>query len=208
MLSESQVDENQLISAGKMLGCTGRSTTRYVIRHLKCIISRSPYFKLCPFYSIIYHNLNSYVILSWRHTRQNKNGLRSLLQSQPPDREDPYNRAAILPDNPASSPSPSPSASATPPVAPTPASPDRNESTSPSALPAPGSPQSESIPSKNNHVKILAGVGSGIVTLLISIIGLYLCKTNKVSTVKPWATGLSGQLQKAFVTGKSKHLSF
>lgn len=33
---------------------------------------------------------------------------------------------------------------------------------------------------------------------------MYLCKSNKVATVKPWATGLSGQLQKAFVTGVPK----
>ncbi|MFQ6647242.1 hypothetical protein Gotur_019172, partial [Gossypium turneri] len=32
----------------------------------------------------------------------------------------------------------------------------------------------------------------------------YLFKTYKVSTVKPWRTGLSGQLQKAFVTGVPK----
>lgn len=38
MLSESQVDENQLISAEKRSGCAGRSTTRYVIKHLKCVI--------------------------------------------------------------------------------------------------------------------------------------------------------------------------
>jgi len=41
--------------------------------------------------------------------------------------------------------------------------------------------------------------------ILILIIGVYLCKSNTVATVKPWATGLSGQLQKAFVTGKSSY---
>jgi hypothetical protein len=52
----------------------------------------------------------------------------------------------------------------------------------------------------------VAGIVGGAVFILISIIVVYLFKTNKVATVKPWATGLSGQLQKAFVTGKSKHL--
>jgi hypothetical protein len=37
---------------------------------------------------------------------------------------------------------------------------------------------------------------------VISSIGIYLCKTNKVAIVKPWTTGISGQLQKALVTGK------
>nr|KYP56487.1 putative LRR receptor-like serine/threonine-protein kinase At5g45840 family [Cajanus cajan] len=85
-------------------------------------------------------------------------------------------------------------------------SPDRNNSASPSPLPEPeGSlPKSKSNKSNNHSVVILAGVIGGAVFLFISIIVLYLCKTNKVATVKPWATGLSGQLQKAFVTGVPK----
>lgn len=67
MLSESQVDENQLIGAGKMSGCTRRRIIRYGVKHVKWIISAS--FAqlcviLCPFYSILYHNLNCVVILS------------------------------------------------------------------------------------------------------------------------------------------------
>jgi hypothetical protein len=46
--------------------------------------------------------------------------------------------------------------------------------------------------SKSHLVVILAGsIKSAI---LILIIGVYLCKSNTVATVKPWATGLSGQL--------------
>jgi hypothetical protein len=45
-------------------------------------------------------------------------------------------------------------------------------------------------------------VASGIVfSLLVSIAGVLCCRAKKLGTVKPWATGLSGQLQKAFVTG-------
>jgi hypothetical protein len=54
----------------------------------------------------------------------------------------------------------------------------------------------------------VAGIVGGAVFILISIIVVYLFKTNKVATVKPWATGLSGQLQKAFVTGKPKHFIY
>ena len=60
----------------------------------------------------------------------------------------------------------------------------------------------ESSPSKKHHVAIIAGAIGGTLVILISILSIYICKTNKAS-VKPWATGLSGQLQKAFVTGKS-----
>ncbi|TKY47571.1 LRR receptor serine/threonine-protein kinase MRH1 [Spatholobus suberectus] len=188
MLSEYQVDENQLISAEKVPACTRRSIKR--------------------------------------HVGQNKKGLRRLLQTRFRQGESPYNRAADFPDSPAPSPSAPPPASATPPLAASPSTPspsnsaDRNASASPSTpspsdsagrnvsaspSPLPGSaPQPKSNSSKNHLVVILAGVMGGAVFLLISIIGIYLCKTNKVATVKPWATGLSGQLQKAFVTGVPK----
>ncbi|KAK7305906.1 hypothetical protein VNO77_43818 [Canavalia gladiata] len=167
IISESQVDENQLISAGKMSASTGRS-------------------------------------IKW-HVGQNEKGLRSLLQSHFRDHESPFNRAADFPDSPA--PSPSPLASETPPPDQNPASPNPNpnDSDSPSLLPEPRSAsQPKSSSSKKHRVVILAAVMGSAVFLLISIVGIYLCKTNKVATVKPWATGLSGQLQKAFVTGVPK----
>uniref|UniRef100_A0ACD5WYU0 Uncharacterized protein n=1 Tax=Avena sativa TaxID=4498 RepID=A0ACD5WYU0_AVESA len=45
-------------------------------------------------------------------------------------------------------------------------------------------------------------VAAGIaVFLIISAAGALYCQAKKAGTVKPWVTGLSGQLQKAFVTG-------
>jgi hypothetical protein len=42
-----------------------------------------------------------------------------------------------------------------------------------------------------------------LVVLLIGIACmLLLCRTKSGTTIGPWKTGLSGQLQKAFVTGK------
>ncbi|KAJ6909837.1 inactive receptor-like serine/threonine-protein kinase [Populus alba x Populus x berolinensis] len=61
---------------------------------------------------------------------------------------------------------------------------------------------SPGIPSES-YVAIIAGAIGGTLVILISIISIYICKTSKAS-VKPWATGLSGQLQKAFVTGVPK----
>ncbi|KAJ6902339.1 hypothetical protein NC651_019965 [Populus alba x Populus x berolinensis] len=72
-----------------------------------------------------------------------------------------------------------------------------NGSTPPS-ISAPARPQS-----KKHHVAIIAGAIGGTLVILISILSIYICKTNKAS-VKPWTTGLSGQLQKAFVTGVPK----
>ncbi|CAJ1859186.1 unnamed protein product [Sphenostylis stenocarpa] len=143
-----------------------------------------------------------------RHIGKSKKVPRRLLQIQF-RRGSPFNRADPLPDSPASSPSAPSPAPATPPPVENPASFDPNDSNSTSASPSPlpesrSAPPAESSSSKNNLVGILAGVTCGAVFLVISIIGIYLCKTNKVATVKPWATGLSGQLQKAFVTGVPK----
>lgn len=98
---------------------------------------------------------------------------------------------------------------------------DRNDSVSPPKLsnpapaPAPNQTPTPSLPiprpsssqshqksggSSSKHIAILGGVIGGAI-LLVATVGIYLCRCNKVSTVKPWATGLSGQLQKAFVTG-------
>ncbi|KQK22117.1 protein MALE DISCOVERER 2 isoform X2 [Brachypodium distachyon] len=47
-----------------------------------------------------------------------------------------------------------------------------------------------------------AFVAAGIAAfLIISAASAFYCRAKKVGTVKPWVTGLSGQLQKAFVTG-------
>ncbi|XVE69466.1 hypothetical protein DITRI_Ditri09bG0154500 [Diplodiscus trichospermus] len=67
---------------------------------------------------------------------------------------------------------------------------------------APASSPSHS--STNRRTVILVGAIGGSIFLLILMSVAYLIKTSKVSTVKPWATGLSGQLQKAFVTGVPK----
>ncbi|CAL0327920.1 unnamed protein product [Lupinus luteus] len=147
--------------------------------------------------------------IEW-HIGQILKARRSLRQSRIHEHGDTHNRATYFPDTPApsSAPSPVPLPAAppiAPPIAPKPASPESTDYDSSSTLPMPGSPvQSVISSSTNNHVAIIAGVGGGVVFLIISGIGIYLCKTDKVATVKPWATGLSGQLQKAFVTGVPK----
>ncbi|KAK8500969.1 hypothetical protein V6N13_062738 [Hibiscus sabdariffa] len=58
--------------------------------------------------------------------------------------------------------------------------------------------------SKHQTTILVGAIGGGGIFFLILMAIAYLFKTSKVSTVKPWATGLSGQLQKAFVTGVPK----
>ncbi|XP_062231141.1 inactive receptor-like serine/threonine-protein kinase At2g40270 [Phragmites australis] len=51
------------------------------------------------------------------------------------------------------------------------------------------------------HIYVIAAAGASLLAA-VSVALFVLCyRSNKVVTVRPWATGLSGQLQKAFVTG-------
>lgn len=120
------------------------------------------------------------------------------------------------------SPSPSPSSSfltpsPSPLIAPTPASPvpvnpptiiSTPPVSSPSQTPSPASTPGQLIKnsskSKNRIVLICAAVVGGALFILLSVFGIILVRSSKVVTVRPWATGLSGQLQKAFVTGVPK----
>lgn len=101
------------------------------------------------------------------------------------------------PSTPFLSPSPSPLA-LEPPPPPPPAT-----STSPSVVPTPAEAPSTPPASSSRHLKLYLTVSAaaGGSLLLLLIIGIYFWRSGKVSTVKPWATGLSGQLQRAFVTG-------
>nr|XP_043634493.1 inactive receptor-like serine/threonine-protein kinase At2g40270 [Erigeron canadensis] len=120
------------------------------------------------------------------------------------------------------SPSPSPSPSQLPPtgapVAPpspspspvTPVIPDQTVAPStilypPPSLPSPSpTPATQRSKKKNkNHVPLIIAATIGGFAF-VGVVALLLLRGNKVATVRPWATGLSGQLQKAFVTGVPK----
>lgn len=79
-------------------------------------------------------------------------------------------------------------------------------------MPSPASSPSQGVKtssSKSRHrvVMICAGVVGGSLFILMSVIGIFLVRSSKVVTVKPWVTGLSGQLQKAFVSGQIRENS-
>lgn len=50
---------------------------------------------------------------------------------------------------------------------------------------------------------ILGVAAAAVGGAVLVAVGIFCYRSNKVVAVKPWATGLSGQLQKAFVTGNS-----
>ncbi|XP_051143223.1 inactive receptor-like serine/threonine-protein kinase At2g40270 [Andrographis paniculata] len=76
-----------------------------------------------------------------------------------------------------------------------------------SSIPSPPTPLPEEPASSNGKPKriMYAAIGGPIfLVLLATSVGIFCYRSGKVSTVKPWATGLSGQLQRAFVTGVPK----
>ncbi|KAI3809163.1 hypothetical protein L1987_25133 [Smallanthus sonchifolius] len=113
---------------------------------------------------------------------------------------------------PSSSPSPSPSPSLSPspssqtfpiPNRPSALAPTTTTEPPPSRLPPPSRPPPPASNSSSLNTGVIIGVAIGG-SALIGIAALLLWRCNKVATVRPWATGLSGQLQKAFVTGVPK----
>ncbi|CAA6661840.1 unnamed protein product [Spirodela intermedia] len=54
---------------------------------------------------------------------------------------------------------------------------------------------------KISKALIFGLVGAAVGSAVLVAVGIFCYRSNKVVAIKPWATGLSGQLQKAFVTG-------
>ncbi|KAM5556741.1 putative inactive receptor-like protein kinase [Rosa sericea] len=133
--------------------------------------------------------------ISWNvaHTEHSFHG--RLLAAGSPEGKLNQNRPTFPPSPSTPAPTPSPSV---PPESPT--SPPTTPAYPPSVS-SPGPSPAVGKKSSSHHVAILAGAIGGGASLVILVVGLYFYGRDKVATVKPWATGLSGQLQKAFVTG-------
>ncbi|WCJ19935.1 Protein kinase family protein [Euphorbia peplus] len=178
MFSEFQVDENQLSGGAKVSCCDKRSVPRNV-EQTESVVNRR------------------ILQVPRRGPRPPFDPSRLFVPLPPISPPPPVGGSppSIVPSPPnvnVPSPSPSPSPSPEPNV--TSLSPNASSSNS---LPSP-TPKKPS--SSNAHIAIIAGAVGASALAIISIVGIYFCKVTK-STVKPWATGLSGQLQKAFVTG-------
>ncbi|KAM1595208.1 hypothetical protein PS2_001492 [Malus domestica] len=171
LLSEFQVDENQLSGAGREASCNERSNS-WNLAHSEHFV----------------------------HGRM----LRVAKPSSPTDELPPQ----VSLNSPSFKP-PKSNAPLSPKVAkrsrlvsvPNPSAPTPSASPPSLSAPVPAPSKSESFITKHKAAILIGGIGGGACFVIISFICLYLYKTNKVATVKPWATGLSGQLQKAFVTG-------
>ncbi|KAJ0084490.1 hypothetical protein Patl1_31048 [Pistacia atlantica] len=159
------------------------------------------------------------LLFSWKSIRSGDIAYRRLLQrlassdhSTAPISHPPSQPPSLSPSPPPADPTfSSPSPSPAPMVAPPPVYPP-NVVAKPPQWPASPTPSPALTPSlagtdsksKHHIVLILAGIVGGSFLTLFLAIGIIFSRTSKVVTVKPWVTGLSGQLQKAFVTGVPK----
>lgn len=86
-----------------------------------------------------------------------------------------------------------------PPLHPPLPSPDKNTSLDISK----NQPQDNKQSKGSKHVWLYVIIAvSSFVGLLIIVAVIFFCRKRAVKSIGPWKTGLSGQLQKAFVTGK------
>lgn len=160
--------------------------------------------------------LSSGRLASWKSAMDRHITQRRLLASQPIFFR--WFQPLLPSESPSASPSPSPLLSplSSPSPSPAPSAVTDTRPTSPSVYASPPSlVESADSPSKSpttshdsssssrHRILILFVAVGGSASLIILAIVIYFCRS-KVSVVKPWATGLSGQLQKAFVTGVPK----
>ncbi|KAA8549447.1 hypothetical protein F0562_001131, partial [Nyssa sinensis] len=223
MLSEFQVDENQLTSAALGASCNSRSSIWKpgdIVQRRLLQVADAPH---SPKAERNKHNRRSSKSSPspFLSSSPSPSPSPSLLSSSLPPSDSPLTpfippstSISSTPESPLFSPSdslpPSPSPILPPsPASLAPANPPIVDSKPPESHPAPfPSPASTPSPiiengSKSNHHMVLIWslvIGVSLV-IFVSALGIFFCRS-KVVTVKPWTTGLSGQLQKAFVTDK------
>lgn len=154
-------------------------------------------------------------LISWNSRQMENMKWRKLLQESPKQRlawflpfpvpPPPPPEIAIIsaPPPPAFSLSPPPIPVLNPVSPPSPLPPD-DRPVSPPSFDAPA--QRPSAPNRTSReyrhqLLIVTSAIGGSLLLVIFITGILFCYCGKMAPVKPWATGISGQLQRAFVTG-------
>ncbi|KAL6526864.1 hypothetical protein OROGR_015954 [Orobanche gracilis] len=221
-LSEVRVEEEMLS------GVRRASSFNELVISRVCVMAPSRHSKAFITISNVYNTVSLYR----NADKTGHTACRKLLQEPPLVRpafkffflpRPPESKIINLPPTPASSPSPSAPALAPVPapapasaLAPTPApaheplasSPSPSlvtHITPPSLLTPVEGPHAPTEHSRKNHRRLMiVSAATGGPLLLLLVVGIIFWQSGKVSTVKPWATGLSGQLQRAFVTGVPK----
>ncbi|KAH9601977.1 hypothetical protein KSS87_000350 [Heliosperma pusillum] len=199
LLSQHQVDENHLRGVLDGISCNNKPHSWYNTqpkRFARRSLLRVPPISRPPETTIK------------ENTKQQSHVSRVHLTSPAHPRH--LHKPASKPPSPSPSPAFAPSPSNAPVPAPAPPVAPflraANPPTSP-RFPLPSSVSSkapEASSSKHLKVIIAASIAGAFALLIIVAALILICRSSKVVKVKPWATGLSGQLQRAFVSGLPK----
>ncbi|KAL7142605.1 hypothetical protein ABFS83_08G134600 [Erythranthe nasuta] len=87
------------------------------------------------------------------------------------------------------------------PEAPPPSSEEHNTTT---ATPNPANATPPTDKKSGNSLNLIVGLSVGLFSLIVASAIFIICRSRAARTIGPWKTGLSGQLQKAFITGVPK----
>nr|DAD26302.1 TPA_asm: hypothetical protein HUJ06_027770 [Nelumbo nucifera] len=204
-ISEHQIDENQLTHASQGISCNRRSIPwnivedrdiahRSLLRHRKIDHSSSP--------APASPHSSSPAPAPARSSSPAPAPARSSSPAPAPARSSSPAPAPARSSSPA--PAPARSSSPAPPGTPAHSSPSPTSSSphSSSASLPPNSDRKNRALEKHKFL-VLSAIPGASIFFIVSVIAIFYCRSSKVVTVKPWSTGLSGQLQKAFVTGHS-----
>ncbi|XVE79844.1 hypothetical protein DITRI_Ditri14bG0089400 [Diplodiscus trichospermus] len=219
VLSEFQVDENQLTNAAPRPACKSRGFPRNIVvpvdvahgRRLQQVVDPSNALKSNERDAAFSPSLAANNLSSPAKSPFSPSPSPSQLSPSLSPLESPFLSPLASPSSIFLTPSPSPE------LAPTPASqppvdppvfisepPVSHSVPTDSPASTPSLIADENAHTKHDTVLILVGSIGGSLFVLISVLGIIHFRSSKVVSVKPWATGLSGQLQKAFVTGVPK----
>ncbi|GAB2286098.1 hypothetical protein Dimus_020522 [Dionaea muscipula] len=199
MISEYQVDENLLVSASTKSNCNTRSVPwingqsgDFAQRRL-LNVARAP-----ETHKKVAHNGTNSTSNS-APLGDSHFGL-GPAQSPSPTQSPTAHRPPLPASTPEHSRAPSPLPRAKSPVISSPQTPHHSAPV-PSPASTPSQRPAKITSSKKHAVLVSSLVAGGSLLLITSVIVNIIFRKSKAVAVKPWATGISGKLQKAFVTG-------
>ncbi|KZV40033.1 hypothetical protein F511_12428 [Dorcoceras hygrometricum] len=79
-----------------------------------------------------------------------------------------------------------------------------NDPTNPSAVNQSANKKSSTDGKSETLFKLLIGISCAVFLFIVAVAIFLICKSRAARNIGPWKTGLSGQLQKAFITGVPK----
>ncbi|CAH9113640.1 unnamed protein product [Cuscuta europaea] len=85
-----------------------------------------------------------------------------------------------------------------------PPSPNKKKHSKSNPIVLPEQPGNHDSGGSQNTWKYIVGISCGVFLFILAMVIIYIWRSRAARTIGPWKTGLSGQLQKAFITGVPK----